>query len=140
MAIPSSVRVGSVYGSLTVVSWLGVHRVSGCNRGMWLCQCTCGNNVTVASGSLTTGNTKSCGCLRGVRHGDWDTRFYWCWANMKNRSRHHPGYVGIDVCPEWEPYDGFKADMYNEYVMHVAEYGEKDTTLDRIDNDKGYYK
>lgn len=30
----------------------------------WLCVCDCGNTTSVPKGSLTTGNTKSCGCLK----------------------------------------------------------------------------
>lgn len=30
----------------------------------WLCECKCGNNVTVASRNLRQGLIKSCGCLR----------------------------------------------------------------------------
>jgi len=31
---------------------------------MWECVCDCGRQVTVPSGSLLSGNTKSCGCLQ----------------------------------------------------------------------------
>lgn len=30
--------------------------------------------------------------------------------------------------------------MYESYLKHVKEYGEKNTTIDRIDTNKGYYK
>src|SRR5258707_509494 len=30
----------------------------------WLCKCVCGNTTIVKTGNLTTGNTKSCGCMR----------------------------------------------------------------------------
>ena len=32
----------------------------------WVCQCECGNIVEVLGTSLTSGNTKSCGCLRST--------------------------------------------------------------------------
>jgi len=32
--------------------------------GRWLCKCDCGNETSVHTGSLTSGNTKSCGCLQ----------------------------------------------------------------------------
>lgn len=31
---------------------------------MWHCRCDCGNEVDVRDGNLTSGNVKSCGCLR----------------------------------------------------------------------------
>lgn len=31
---------------------------------MWLCKCDCGQSTIVEASNLTTGNTKSCGCLR----------------------------------------------------------------------------
>ena len=34
----------------------------------WICQCDCGNFCKVVSNKLTSGYTKSCGCLR-VKHG-----------------------------------------------------------------------
>ena len=34
------------------------------NMGMkWICECDCGNVVTMPIGKLTTGHTRSCGCL-----------------------------------------------------------------------------
>lgn len=30
----------------------------------WICQCDCGNKVSVATGQLNNGKTQSCGCLR----------------------------------------------------------------------------
>lgn len=30
----------------------------------WLCQCDCGNTTTVVGSNLSSGLTKSCGCLR----------------------------------------------------------------------------
>lgn len=32
---------------------------------VWRCSCDCGNTIDVTIGALTSGNTKSCGCLRG---------------------------------------------------------------------------
>lgn len=33
-------------------------------KNYWKCQCSCGNFKTVYIGDLTSGNTKSCGCLK----------------------------------------------------------------------------
>jgi hypothetical protein len=63
---------GMVFGRLTVIK-----RLHATERGyLWLCRCTCGNEVTPATGNLTRGNTASCGCLKremvrdkNLRHG-----------------------------------------------------------------------
>ena len=34
------------------------------NKGKWKCSCECGNIITVKTNSITSNNTKSCGCLK----------------------------------------------------------------------------
>ena len=58
-------HIGKTFGKLTVVSFS--HRVkykSGSTKKFWLCQCECGNKTKVDTSGLTTGRSKSCGCLR----------------------------------------------------------------------------
>lgn len=50
---------GNRYGRLTVTGFGG-------RRGKvltWVCRCDCGRSVSVRTAALTTGRTKSCGCL-----------------------------------------------------------------------------
>jgi len=49
------------FGRLTAIK-----RVSpiGQKKVKWLCKCDCGNEVEVYTTYLTTGQTKSCGCLK----------------------------------------------------------------------------
>ena len=51
---------GQVFGKLTVVNFTGTNKRS---QAKWLCKCECGNEKTVIGSSLTSGNTKSCGCI-----------------------------------------------------------------------------
>lgn len=44
------------------------------------------------------------------------------------------------MCDEWKDFQNFYDDMYESYVDHVNEYGEKDTTIDRIDVNRNYEK
>ena len=50
---------GRRFGRLTVISYT--------QNGKWLCKCDCGNTKEIARGSLTSGLTKSCGCLHAEK-------------------------------------------------------------------------
>lgn len=54
-------------------------------------------------------------------------------ANYKNY-----GGRGISVCDNWLNYINFESDMYESYLKHVENYGEKETTLDRINVNDNY--
>lgn len=54
-------RKGQRFGRLEVISDRKIKDVDG--RGKWLCQCDCGNMCLVRTSSLTSGFTRSCGCL-----------------------------------------------------------------------------
>lgn len=85
----------------------------------WICQCDCGNRTEVQLGSIRSGHTTSCGCLKGKTHGLRNTPEYAAWANMKQRCQNdaNPGYPhyggrGIYVCERWnESFENFLADM-----------------------------
>lgn len=47
---------GQTFGRLTAIEYKG--------NGKWLCQCQCGNTIEVFTENLTSGHTKSCGCLK----------------------------------------------------------------------------
>lgn len=74
---------------------------------------------------------------------DW--RFHSIWMGMKYRCTKpynsvykHYGGRGIKVCKRWVGYDLFHKDMYESYKQHLDIYGEKDTTIERINNDGNY--
>lgn len=54
-------ETGNVYGRLTVIQ-----QAPSDSRGaaMWVCQCSCGNTITVRGNSLRNGHVMSCGCLQ----------------------------------------------------------------------------
>lgn len=51
--------LGQKFGKLIVISRNGSDKQK---RAMWLCQCDCGNQVTVRGSDLTNGKIISCGC------------------------------------------------------------------------------
>ena len=50
---------GQRFGKLTVIGRVGSKR----GRANWRCKCECGNECTVISSYLRTGDTQSCGCV-----------------------------------------------------------------------------
>lgn len=113
------------------------------NRIIWKCLCECGRTAYVDTHSLTTGNTKSCGCKKygGRRtHGEAasQTRLYRIWAAMKLRCNnknnigfHRYGGKGIKVCDEWNTFEVFRDwAMSNGYSDEL--------TIDRIDSNGDY--
>lgn len=135
---------GQVFGRLTVIE-----RFSSRNgRATWLCRCECGKLHEAVSHALTSGHTKSCGCWKDERntstpsiHGHasrtngisptyrtWQAMITRC-TNDSVKSYQDYGARGISVCTRWLVFENFLADM-----------GAKPpgTSIDRIDNDKGY--
>lgn len=53
---------GMVFGRVNVIGRADKRAKDKCL--LWMCRCECGNTFMTRGQSLTTGNTKSCGCLR----------------------------------------------------------------------------
>lgn len=134
------------YGRLKVVQF--VKREN--KKSYWKCKCDCGNEIILPIAYLTTGDTKSCGCLRkekahktgkkSIKHKMTNTRLYSIWSGIKQRcyntKKNNYKYYGakaITICDEW------KNDFVNFYNWAMS-YGYKNNlTIDRIDNNKGYF-
>ena len=135
---------GQRFGHLTVIKRV---ENSKDRQTRFLCKCDCGNYKIAKSWYLRSGTTSHCGCLTKQiesdarrKHGQRHTRMYRIWLAMKNRCNNprykfYPDYGdrGIHVCQEWsEDFMAFKA--------WADTHGYRDDlTIDRIDNDKGYY-
>ena len=52
------------FGRLKPILRLPSEKRGGLKRILWECLCDCGNKAIVITGQLTSGMTKSCGCLR----------------------------------------------------------------------------
>ena len=54
---------GKQFGQLTVVKQDGSRPRGAHIERWWICECTCGNAISVPRSRLVKGDTKSCGCL-----------------------------------------------------------------------------
>ena len=132
--------IGSRFGRLTVMDRAESKR--GATR--WDCKCDCGKDVTVYWYALKRDQTKSCGCLaieNRTKHGLHKTRFYNIWCGIASRGKGNSrakAYANVKICERWLTFENFKDDMYESYLKHVEEFGEKHTTIERKENSKGY--
>ncbi len=136
--------IGKEFGRLTVIKRIDDYVApSGGKHKKYLCKCSCGKEVQVLKEHLTSGRQMSCGCLKKMNgnptHRQIHTRLYRIWGNMVSRctDKNNPRYDdygmrGIFVCEEWRKFENFYDWAYKN--------GYDDTlTIDRINNDDGYY-
>lgn len=114
-----------------------------------LCLCDCGKEIITLNGSLRSGATQSCGCLRreitGSKkrtHGQSGrniTRTYRMWRNMIERCENHnnPKYEyygarGVTIHPTWRA----------SFQTFIGDVGEcpPGLEIDRWPNQKGNYE
>lgn len=60
--------------------------------------------------------------------------------NKNHHAYHRYGGRGISVSKRWLSFENFYEDMNNLYESHIKEFGESNTTIDRINNNDGYSK
>lgn len=133
---------GQKFGRLTIIKQAGKNKR---RQSRWLCRCDCQRMTIVLGHSLKSDNTRSCGCLnieQLTKHGH-STRnkispTYQSWLDMNQRcnnpnTKQYKDYGGrgITICKRWTKFSNFFKDMGKRPTKH---------TLDRMDNDKNYYK
>lgn len=112
-------------------------------RRYWICECDCGEIKSIRQDLITSGHTKSCGCLikeemRSRKTHDMSkTIEYDTWKHMIQRCTNKTainydnyGGRGIFVCEEWK----------NSFETFYNDMGDKPigSSIDRIDNDGNY--
>ena len=130
---------GKRFFKLVVIQKVGTKN----GKRMWECRCDCGNKTVVSTNQLTSGRTKSCGCLSGRPGGKspgWKgTAVYSRWQAMKKRcyqvgtsGYENYGGRGIKVCDEWKD----NPSAFCEWAL--ANGFSEELTLDRIDVNGDY--
>jgi hypothetical protein len=142
--------LGQRFTRLTVIA-RGENSTRG--KAQWICECVCGQRTEVTSSSLTSGSTRSCGCLhreglreRNHKHGHASTRSaeYRCWKGMRDRCNRpsHKDYAlygarGIKVCDRWRVGEDGK----HPFKCFLEDMGRRPSSghsIDRIDTDSPY--
>lgn len=149
MAHDDSIRIrvdlaGQRFGRLLVIAVdPSLSNLPPTYRVYWFCRCDCGTIKSLPTIRLTTGKTKSCGCLhhdvvvkRETTHGKTNTKIYRIWwamlercGNLSHASWAHYGGRGISVCERWKTFENFYADMGDR---------PEGKTLDRINVNGNY--
>lgn len=136
---------GQKFGKLTVIKRAGSTKYHCAN---WECLCDCGNKKIISGNSLTTGKTKSCGCIckeinNSFKHGhskrNRQSKIYITWKNMKarcnktnNKRCKDWGGRGITVCERWSN----KINGFQNFLEDIGEPPTNKHQIDRIDNNK----
>lgn len=137
--------IGVRFGRLVVLERAENNGRNGKNA-RWKCRCDCGNVCVVNNGDISSGHTKSCGCIkrevnasRLTTHGETHTRLHGIWRGIKDRcyrsaekSYVNYGGRGIKMCDEW--FKSFTA--FRDWALSNGY--EDDLSIERIDNDGNY--
>lgn len=148
--------IGKRFGKLVAIKFHSrVIRNSGGFRYKWFFKCDCGSETIADRNSVVNGFTTSCGCrLKEIHnnignkfktHGMRKTRFYNIYTNTISRCQYkfnnrYSIYGGRGIKCFWNSFEEFRDDMYESYLIHIKEFGERNTTIDRIDNNGNYCK
>lgn len=147
---------GKRFGRLTVIERAKRYKTNSGKRGTYyVCQCDCGNIVTVIANHLTTGHTQSCGCAHTEQTEVWKTfnlshgrsresaksKSYARWMQIKQRC-YNPNdidykYYGARGIKMWDGWVN-NPTAFCEYVEALDNYADANTTIDRIDPNKDY--
>lgn len=109
-------------------------------------KCDCGNIKEIMEYSVYSGYTKSCGCINreisikiNTKHNMSRSRIYHIWngINMRCLNKNEPSYKyyggkGITLYKPWKKFINF-------YKWAISSGYKENLTIDRINNDKGYY-
>ena len=84
-------------------------------KTLCICVCECGKTTKVHASSLTSGLTRSCGCLRKTRrnHPMCDTKIFALWTSLLNRVQKMSREIPADkiLTPRWMDFELFMQDV-----------------------------
>lgn len=139
--------VGKTFGEITVERYS--HKDEA-GKSHWLSRCSCGKQITVRGNSLSSGNTKSCGCKHrdymvraiGIQSGELTGAYF---SKIRGRARRASKRKLIEFSVTREYLSQLferqnrKCQLTGDEIVLNAPMGPAITaSLDRIDSVKGY--
>ena len=128
-------HTGEQFGKLKAIRRIETPKAQ---KTKYLCECECGNTVTVTGSNLVTGTSTHCGCSSKNHGYAKKERLYNIWVGMRQRCNdvNAPDYKrygakGVCVSAAWE--------NYLEFRNWALENGySDDLSIDRIDVNGNY--
>ena len=133
-------EIGKTYGDYTVIRYVD----SKNNKNRYEVKCNICNRTKIVSINHLQNNkgTSHSSCVKLIEN--VDKRFYSIWSDIRKRTTnknclHYKNYGGRGISSEsYKFFIDFYDDMYESYIKHCEQYGEFNTTIDRIDVDGNY--
>lgn len=140
-----NIKIGERIGRLKIIDEIRV-RKNGRTRIYYVCKCDCGNTKEISKYNLEKHHTLSCGCLRKekmTKHGHSYNELYNTWDGIRKRcdNKNFKDYEqyggrGITYDKSWKD---SPEQFINDIENNLGKRPSKKHTLDRINNNKGYY-
>lgn len=138
-------NIGKKINKLTIIDVEKI-KTKDSTRIYYVCKCDCGNIKSIYKYSVLNGSSTSCGCVRKERltkHGLIGHSLYNTWDGIRKRcdnknAKGYEKYGGRGII-----YDESWRDNPKKFIEDIegglGERPSKEYTLDRIDNNKGYF-
>lgn len=140
--------IGKEFGYLTIIKFTENKRVKNGSQftRCCLCKCKCGDEREYALNNIKSGYSKSCGCRppnykkysfrvsKHPLHSIWLRIMRVCYNSEYKHFKDYGGR-GIDVHYKWHNVETFLIEAQNILGIKPG----KDYSIDRIDNDRGYF-
>lgn len=131
---------GEKFGMLTVLNYVELDKYK---NKVWLCKCECGNTCKATTTYLKRGKTTSCGCgLNRKGENSYNYSGYknitgTKWNSIVNNAKVRDIFFNITKRDVWEQF--IKQDKKCFLTNLSISFKEGTASIDRIDNEKGYY-
>ena len=120
-------HTGEKFGMLTAIERLRNYKGNG--RTYYRCICECGNEKIVSGSSLTTGKTKTCGCISKRRNAfvaafprnSEDTSLYLIYRHISPIGKSYIGITKQDTARRWQNGKGYNTQK--KFWNAIQKYG-----------------